>query len=135
MSTVHHRKSPLLFIPVLLSLAACSSLGSRPTTLAEHLEHQGYRQTSTTVDAIPAYTISALIALDAEHVELYATGDQRYLLELANICPSLSISSELGYTRTAGSLTKYDKIILKDSPGLQSVCQIKTIYKLESVKK
>lgn len=112
-----------------LALAACVSTSEQPS-LEQRLSDRGYRQGEAIRD-IQNYRLNGWNYLDSKHLIIDTGPSQRYLVSLRIPCHELSTVETIGFTNTAGQLTKFDSILLRDSAGIRRDCPIDNIYKLE----
>ncbi|HUH37575.1 MAG TPA: DUF6491 family protein [Spongiibacteraceae bacterium] len=112
-----------------LALAACVSTGEH-ASLEQRLSDRGYRQGEAVRD-IQNYRLNGWNHLDSKHIIIDTGPSRRYLVSLRVPCHELSAVETIGFTNTAGQLTKFDSIRLKDSAGIRRECPIDAIYTLE----
>jgi methenyltetrahydromethanopterin cyclohydrolase len=119
----------------LVLLAACAQQPRNDTLpLDEHLAKLGYRQ-GEPVRSILGFDINGWEYLDKRHITLGSGPGRKYLIEFRQPCNNLGFGNQIGYSSTAGSLTRLDKVVSTDSSGFPEHCLIEDMYRLEKVEK
>lgn len=102
-------------------------------TLEARLSKLGYTQ-GEPLESISDYRVDGWNYIDDKHVMIYTRVSKRTLLTLLSDCPELSGVEHIGFSTTATKLTKFDKIVVRDSGGIRRDCQINAIHQLNSTK-
>ena len=116
-------------------LAACAGTpyeGGKSVEL--QLQEKGL-QISEQVDRIHNYRLSGWSELDRYNVIIRTGPSKRFLVSLKNPCDGLSSAETIGFKTTTGSLTRFDSLQVRGSPGFVERCLIDSLYKLEKIEK
>lgn len=111
-------------------ITACAYQGVAPT-VQQQLAERGY-VVGEEVRDIQNYRVDGWNHLDSRHLIINTGPSERYLLSLRIDCHALSSSEDIGFTHTAGRLTRFDSVILQDTAGLRRDCPIDRIEKLQA---
>lgn len=114
-------------------LSACSSTSTpRTDRLAETLTKMSLEK-GDTQDRILNYNIRSWKYVDNKHIILEARRKEFYLLELRSPCTNLSGALDIGFTSFGSSLTKFERIVVREPVGIDENCSIKEIYALNAI--
>src|SRR5690554_5450044 len=116
--------SGILILPV-----GCASTGQAPT-LQQQLADRGYVQ-GESLRNIQNYRLNGWTHLDSRHLIIETGPSDRYLVSLRTTCHELSSTQDIGFTSTAGQLTRFDSVIFTDSAGMRRDCPIDDLQRLE----
>ncbi|MGQ9425517.1 DUF6491 family protein [Gilvimarinus sp. F26214L] len=83
-----------------------------------------------TVDSIRDYRIDGWRYVDRYHVILTGRGKENYLVSFLTPCLDLQGAFSIGFTSTAGGVTRFDDIVVRGPGGRAEVCPIKEIIRL-----
>lgn len=125
------RRGACLAIAALL-LTACATTPPEPVDLPKLLADHGY-QLGERVDRIQRFRINDWRYLDSQHVIIGGGVSRYYLLTLAARCVGLSSSQDLGFTTTAGDLTRFDRLVVRGGPGGGDRCTIADMHALSTL--
>ena len=130
-----------LFNPLLRRVALCvaavlaSACGSAPSSdsyaFRQHLETLGYRA-GAPVESIPHFRIDGFSVVDDTRVILHSGPARSYLVAVSSSCIGLATAQRLGYTASAGALTRFDKLILIGADN-NPRCSLDSIVALERI--
>ncbi|MFT3930373.1 MAG: DUF6491 family protein [Spongiibacteraceae bacterium] len=98
-------------------------------TLETKLSALGYAQ-GEAVDRIEHYRVDGWNYIDDQHIVIYAGPSNRFLITLLTHCRDLSSTEHIGFTTTTNSLTKFDKLVVRDMSGIMQNCPITQINTL-----
>jgi hypothetical protein len=124
-------RSPAIAAAALL-VAACASAPT-PDSKAwlDALQAIGFRP-GEAVESIPHFRIDGFNVIDSAHVVLYTGANRSHVVILRDGCPALAFADRLGYTTSAGALTRFDKL-LAIGRERESPCQIESMRVLERI--
>lgn len=120
-----------------VSLVACATSAPReePLTLAQQLEQKRYT-VGERVDRIRDYRLSGWNSIDDEHLIIHTGPRDSYLLTLKSPCHNLRSAEHIALSTTVGSVTTFDKIIVRSHPaGFTERCLIEDMHELKRVPK
>ena len=130
-----------LFNPLLCRVALCvaavlaSACGSAPSSdsyaFRQHLETLGYRA-GAPVESIPHFRIDGFSVVDDTRLIVQSGAARSYLVTLSPPCTGLATVQRLGYTTSAGALTRFDKLILVGVDN-NPRCSLDSIVALERI--
>ena len=130
-----------LFNPLLPRVALCvaaalaSACGSAPSSdsyaFRQHLETLGYRA-GAPVESIPHFRIDGFSVVDDTRLIVQSGVARSYLVTLSPPCTGLATAQRLGYTTSAGALTRFDKLILVGVDN-NPRCSLDSIVALERI--
>jgi len=124
----------LLSLAIISLLAACASTEDRPAPASpEQLAEQAGYEIVEPVRQVPNYRIDGFNAISNRAVILSSGVKDRYLVTVMSNCVGLRFTQVLATTSTAGSLSTFDAILLRDVPGGAQRCPITNIYKLKKL--
>ena len=103
-------------------MACAGTPGQRPT-LEQKLAKQSY-QLGEPVERIQQWRLDSWAYLDREHVIMQTAPSAYYLVSLKNTCHGLSTAEDIAFTTTSSQLTRFDKLLVKGSGGLNEQCYI-----------
>jgi hypothetical protein len=103
------------------------------TPLQERLTKLGYAR-GEAVDKVQNYRVDGWNYLDDKHIMIYAGPSVRYLISTQISCSDLSSAEHIGFSSTANSLTKFDKIVVRGAGGMIRNCPIDAIHQLTSLR-
>ena len=116
-----------------LALMACAGAQQEPLTLEQKLAEKNY-QLGEPVEKIYDYRLDGWNYLDREHVIMHTGPSGHYLVSLRNPCVNLLGAEVIAFTTTVGHLTRYDKLLVKDTTRVLERCYIESLHKLEKIK-
>ena len=124
---------------VVLALAAlvsaCAGSAEKPLlSVEESTVIEGYSLIGP-VNSIRNFRINGWSHVDDKFIIVSAGVRDHYLIGFRNSCRETGSAMNIAFTNTAGSITKADKVIVKAPGGFTDTCFIRTITKLEKVKK
>lgn len=121
-------------IALAVLLSACASVADKSPapTLEERLQKQNL-QIGESVQRINSFGISGWSYLNERNVLIDNGPGNQYLIKTNMDCDELNFANTLGYTTTAGSLTKFDRLKSRSTTGMPVDCGIEAIYKLEKI--
>jgi Family of unknown function (DUF6491) len=82
------------------------------------------------VESIPNFRIDGFKVVDAMHVVLHTGARASHVVSLREPCNGLAGAVRLGYTTSAGALTRMDKLIPVDRDRSEAPCPIARIHTL-----
>jgi len=127
------RRWLILSRAVLLTAASAGNvLAADEAPLQERLTKLGYAQ-GEAVEKVQNYRVDGWNYLDDKHIMIYAGPSTRYLISTMTSCSDLSSAERIGFSSTANSLTKFDKIVVRGVGGIIRNCPIDAIYRLDSL--
>jgi hypothetical protein len=121
------------FITLLMSGCSQTPSVSNEESLNSFLAEEEL-EPSTSTDRIVNFKLDSWKYIDPYHIMIETKLDEHYLVSLRIDCRQLENSLVIGTTSSAGSLTKFDKIVYDDRAIGRQECLIKNIVKLEPVK-
>lgn len=119
----------ILLGATIASLAGCATHREAPT-LQQQLAKRGYTQGETVRD-IQNYRLNGWNYVDSRHLIIDTGPSDRYLVTLRVSCHELSSTQDIGFTSTAGKLTRFDSVLLRDSSGMRRDCPIEELQRLQ----
>ena len=114
-----------------LSLFGCATEPANPNAWAEQLQAKGLKL-GASLDSIPHFDIKGFDPLDKQHVLLHAGYERRVLATVDIGCLSLPYAHRIAYTSSAGSLTRFDKLLITGH-GLRKSCRIESLQAVEKI--
>lgn len=79
------------------------------------------------------FNIRGFLFVDRQNVVLQEGASRNYLVELRSPCPNLEFARTIGFTSSGRVVREYDRILVRDAPGMVEYCTIKTFYILEKI--
>jgi hypothetical protein len=127
--------TPLTATPAIANPAPVDSAtaATPQNPLQEKLTKLGYAQ-GESIDRIQNYRVDSWNYIDDKHIMIYAGPSVRYLISTLTSCPDLSSAERIGFSSTASSLTKLDKLVVRGPGGMLRNCPIADLYQLRSLK-
>lgn len=125
-------RTPIITSLMLLLLSACAQTPARETDNMEEVLNEMELVPSRVVDSIRDYRITGWRYVDLHHVILTAQQRENYLLSFSRPCLGLSSAFSIGFTSTAGGLTRFDNIVVRGPGSMVDSCPIKEIIQLKS---
>lgn len=130
-SKAFHRIAALLACAV---LTACAGIPETPPpSLSEQLLKLGFRQGGA-VATVPGFSLSGWNYINEEHIVVDNGPGSDYLLTFSFPCRDLAWMDRIGYTTTAGTFGRMDKIVGRHM-GMPVNCPVAEIHKLERVER
>jgi hypothetical protein len=83
------------------------------------------------VESIPDFRIDGFKVVDAMHVVLHTGARASHVVSLRDPCNGLAGAVRLGYTTSAGALTRFDKLFPVDRDRSEAPCLIARIQTLK----
>jgi len=132
-------KPILLYLAASMALVACSNQPPQPPQsgadkVAATLEEMELQQSNRAV-RIRDYRVNSWRYIDQYNLIIKAGLKDNYLISLHTPCPELSGAIQIGFTSTAGTLDKFEDIIVSGPLGRREICAISDIVKLEGIPK
>jgi hypothetical protein len=119
---------------VLLTTASVGyALAAGDVSLQERLTTLGYER-GEAVEKVQNYRVDGWNYIDDKNILIYAGPSTRYLISTLTSCSDLSSAEHIGFSSTANSLTKFDKIVVRGPGGMIRNCPIDAIYRLDSLR-
>ena len=116
-------------------LPACSGSAEKPfLTVEESLVIKGYTVVGP-VNSISDHRINGWSYVNDKFIIINAGVRDDYLIGLRHNCHEARSAMNLGFTNVTGRLTTADKLIVKAPGGFTEHCYIKSITRLERVRK
>jgi len=125
------KRLSLFFIP-LAGLVACAGTTSPQPTLEQKLAAKNYRL-GEPVERILQYRLDGWAYLDREHVIMQTAPSTYYLVSLRGPCTGLSSAEVIAFTTTTSQLTRFDKLLVRNSGRMIDKCYIDSLHKLEKL--
>ncbi|MGH8447489.1 MAG: DUF6491 family protein [Solimonas sp.] len=121
-----------------LLLAGCSSKPSKPAppkpkTLEQKLADKGYKL-GDKVDRILNWRVDGWGYIDEGNVVFNAGPSRDYLVTVMTPCRGSATASVIAFTSVNSEITKFDKLIVRDS-GFSDSCPITELHELKRIKK
>ena len=123
---------------IILGLITLVGGCSKPTqpdheqSLAEVLAEMELKPANK-VERIRDYRVDSWRYIDPYNLIIKAGIRDQYLISLRTPCPELRSALQIGFTSTAGTLDKFEDIIVSDRFTGNQRCGISDIVKLESI--
>ena len=114
------------------SLASCATTPGEEVTLEEKLAAQGFVM-GEQIRSIRSWKLENWTYVDDYHFIMHSGGRDRYLISLHTPSTELRYAVFLGFSKTAGSLTDMDQVIVRYSSGRSATILIDKIYELQRV--
>jgi len=134
---MHLKRNLLILTLFAFGVAACAGTSiSDPggMSLELKLEQKGYL-IGEPVDRIHNYRLNGWNDVDRYNVIIRTGPSRRYLVTLKNPCTGLTSAETIAFKTTTGSLTKFDSLQVRGSPGFVERCLIDSLHKLEKIEK
>lgn len=113
-------------------LLACQVTPGTPKTVEEILAEQGF-QRGESITRIVNYRINGWRHVDEFNLIVEAGLNDYNLIALLDPCPGLDSAIFIGYTTTAGSLDRFDRIVVEGPGRYREFCRIQNIYRLPAL--
>jgi Family of unknown function (DUF6491) len=113
------------------ALAACAGAPTPESRVWIGTLEQLHLQPETEVESIPHFRIDGFKVLDSMHVVLYTGARLAHVVTLRDPCAGLETAVRLGYTTSAGSLTRFDKLFPVDRDRSEQPCLVARIQSLK----
>ncbi|MGI1678831.1 MAG: DUF6491 family protein [Cellvibrionaceae bacterium] len=117
-----------LFLFLIFSLG-CTTTQPTEDKLATTLEKMELT-TGEPKDRILNYNVRSWKYVDSRHIILEARRKEFYLINFRTPCTGLSGALDIGFTSFGSSLSKFEKIIVREPHGMDQDCSIKDIIEL-----
>jgi hypothetical protein len=114
-------------------LGSCSSTPEQELSLEEKLAARGYTL-GEEIQSIRGWNLNGWTYVDDYHFIMKSGVRDRYLISLRTRSINLRSAVFLGFSKTAGSLTNVDRVVLRDAGGRTERILIDTMYVLEGTK-
>jgi hypothetical protein len=122
----------MLVLATAILVPAAVATGAPQPTLAERLEHFGYRA-GAAVERIPRYEVEGWHHLDDTHFILDTGPSHSFLITLMFPCSGIDFAENIRFSTTPpGDLTRFDEIIVRQ-PGVPQHCPIQAIDALTPI--
>lgn len=120
---------------LLVLSSACTSMekAGGPVDLAQALQQRGYRL-GETLRSLPSFSLSGWSYIDEHHIQIDDGPGRDYLVKFTSPCPELAWADRIGYTTTAGTFSRMERILARDM-GRPVSCLVEALYRLERVAK
>ena len=122
----------LVFLLTSTLLASCTTTPSNQDKVVATLEDMKLEQ-GEIKDRILNYSIRSWKYVDRKHIILEASRKEYYLISLHTPCFGLSGAIDIGFTSFGSSLSKFEKIVVRDTARPDERCSIKEIIQLVPV--
>jgi hypothetical protein len=120
------------FPAMALLVAACASAPAPDSKVwLDALQALGFKP-GATVESIPHFRIDGFNVIDSLHIVLYTGASRSHIVTMREACPALTFADRIGYTTSAGALTRFDKL-LAIGQQRESPCQIESMRILERI--
>lgn len=116
---------------VALLLSACAKTPPKHSDNMDEVLQDMKLNPDRVVDSIRDYRITGWRYVDRYHVILTAQRREHYLLSFSVPCLGLSSAFSIGFTSTAGGLTRFDNIVVRGPGSMIDTCPIKEIIRLK----
>ncbi len=114
-------------------LAACGSAQTKELTLEQKLSEKKLAL-GPEIDRVRDYRLTGWNYLDREHVIIHTGPSSSVLITLKMPCNNLSTAEDIGFTNTVGSLTKFDRLVVRDrTSNMTERCVIDSLNELEKI--
>ena len=113
-------------------LASCGSTPEQELSLEQKLAERGYTL-GEQVRSIRDWNLNGWAYVDDYHFIMRSGVHNRYLIELANRSINMRNAVFLGFSKTAGSLTNVDRVVLRNAGGGTERILIRNMYVLERI--
>lgn len=122
--------SRLLPYLIVMAVVGCAAPPPEPQRWEERLSARGYVMAES-VERIRDYRINGWNELDRRHVVIHTGVRDRYLITLRNPCEGLVTADLLAFSTTVGSVTRFDRLVVRGPGQWLETCWIDTIHRLE----
>lgn len=116
----------------LLLLCACAQTPPRESDKIEEVLNEMELAPSRVVDSIRDYRITGWRYVDLHHLILTAQRRENYLVSFTRPCLGLSGAFSIGFTSTAGGVTRFDNIVVRGPGSMVETCPIQEIIQLKA---
>lgn len=116
---------------LMLLLSACAKTPARESDNIEEVLNEMELTPSRVVDSIRDYRITGWRYVDLHHVILTARPRENYLVSFSRTCLGLSGAFSIGFTSTAGGVTRFDNIVVRGPGSMVDTCPIQEIVQLK----
>jgi len=132
---MHLSRNLLILSVCVFGLVACAGTPDEGgMSLELQLEQKGYA-IGEPVDRIHNYRLNGWNDVDRYNVIIRTGPSDRYLVSLKNPCDGLRSAQSIAFKTTTGSLTKFDSLQVRGSPGFVERCLIDSLHKLVKLEK
>lgn len=114
-----------------LLMSACSQTPTRDSDNMDEVLDDMELVPDRVVDSIRDYRITGWRYVDRHHLILTAQGRENYLISFTRPCLGLSGAFSIGFTSTAGGVTRFDNIVVRGPGSMLESCPIKEIIRLK----
>ena len=111
-------------------LASCSSTPEQELNLEQKLAARGYTL-GEEIRSIRGWNLNGWAYVDDYHFIMQSGVRDRYLISLATRSINMRSAVFLGFSKTAGSLTNVDRVVLRDAGGRMERILIDKMYVLQ----
>jgi hypothetical protein len=115
---------------MLVLLTACATPQPDPERWKVRLAELGF-VVAEPVQRIRNFRVNGWVDLDRSHVILEAGVNERYLVTLRTPCDGVRNAVALGFSTTAGSVTRFDQLRVRGPGNSLETCWIESIHRLE----
>jgi Family of unknown function (DUF6491) len=124
-------KSRIATLVCAAALAACAGAPTPDSRVWIGTLEQLHLKPDVEVESIPHFRIDGFKVLDSMHVVLYTGPRLGHVVTLRDPCAGLEFAVRLGYTTSAGSLTRFDKLFPVDRDRSEQPCLVARIQTLK----
>jgi hypothetical protein len=115
------------------ALAGCAGAPTPESRVWLGTLEQLHLQPDAEVESIPHFRIDGFKVIDSMHVVIYTGQRQDHVITLRDPCAGLDSAVRLGYTTSAGALTRFDKLFPFDRDRSEQPCLVARIQTLKRV--
>ena len=112
--------------------ATCASSPDWGLTLEERLAKRSYK-IGAPVERIQNYKLDGWNHVDREHLIIISDPSRYYLVSLNNSCYNLVTAEDIAITSTAGQLTRFDHLLVRDNSNFLQRCYISSLHELHKL--
>lgn len=127
------RRLLILGRAMLITAASVGHVLAAELPLQDKLTKLGYAR-GEPIEKIQNYRVDSWNYIDDQHIMIYAGPSVRYLISTLGSCSDLATAEHIGFSSTANSLTKFDKLVVRGAGGMVRSCPIDAMYQLNSLK-
>lgn len=122
--------------PALLAvvLAACAGAPPEQGKSVDELLAEKNLRVVEELNQLVNFNIRGYQYVNRQNVVLQEGVSRNYLVETRAPCPNLEFARTIAFTSTGRVVREYDKLLVRDAPGMVEYCVIKAIYRLEKIK-
>lgn len=114
-----------------LVMSGCARTPSQASDDMDEVLQDMQLSTDRVVDSIRDHRITGWRYVDRYHLIITAQRREHYLLSFNTPCLGLSGAFSIGFTSTAGGLTRFDNIVVRGPGSMIDTCPIKEIIRLK----